>query len=277
MNLYGTNYKLVWEDHFDKGEIDPGYWDVMHYNVPGCDDRPAWRKRENCTIEDSELVIRAKIEENGDYSSGMLRGHGHLAYKYGYAEIRAKLPISGKGIWPGFWMVRPQFNGQKRGGPEIDVFEMFGDASTIASAMHSWWTDEVYGKHNVRHIGYFSGQGITNKISPADGSKFSDGYHTIGFEWTPELAAFYMDGEPYCTVRIDNPIMEVFHEPIYFIISMAFGLKFLAAPEEDRTDPIEYRVDYIRLYQNEDGKMYHIGEDKELREITDPYALSELK
>ena len=275
MNLYGKNYKLVWEDHFDKGEIDPGWWDVLHYNVPGCFDRPAWRKRENCTIEDSNLVIRAKIEENGDYSSGMLRGHGHLAYKYGYAEIRAKLPKPGKGVWPGFWMIRPDYNGVKGPMPEIDVFEMFGNDAYIECCLHSWWKDSVYGKG--KHISYFSGNGINNKISPADGTTFSEGYHTIGYEWTPEFAAFYMDGEPYYTVRINDEFMEVFHEPLYFIISMAFGLKHLAAPEEDHADPIEYYIDYIRLYQNEDGKLYHVGEDKELREITDPYALSELK
>ena len=30
---------------------------------------------------------------------------------------------------------------------------------------------------------------------------------------------------------------------------MAFGLKHVAKPDEDRTEPIEYFIDYIRLYQ----------------------------
>ena len=271
MKLYGRNYKLVWEDHFDRTKIDEGFWDILHYNVPGHFGRPAWRKREACTVEDSNLVIRASIDKNGDYVSGMLRGHGHLAYKYGYAEIRAKLPKGGSGIWPGFWMVRPDFNGRSVAMPEIDVFEMFGDDSKIASAMHSWWRDA----EGTKHIGYFDN--LPNKAYLPNGSKFSDGYHTIGFEWTPLLAAFYVDGEPYCTVRIDNPLMEVFHEPIYFILSMAYGLTFLPAPEDNRTEPIEYKIDYIRLYQNEDGKLYHVGDDKELCEISDPYQFSEFK
>lgn len=273
MNLYGKNYKLVWEDHFDGPKIDEGYWDILHYNVPGHEERPAWRKRENCSVKDSMLTIKATIEENGDYASGMLRGNGHLAYKYGYAEIRAKLPKGGPGIWPGFWMCRPNYEGMPSGGPEVDVFEMFGNDAYIACNLHSWWSSETGGGH----ISYMDGQGYPKKYSFPDGSKFSDDFHTIGYEWTPELVAFFVDGEPYCTVRIDNPIFAVFQDPIYFIISMAFGLKHVSKPDDNRTEPIEYIVDYIRLYQNEDGKLYHVDENKKLCEITDPYALSEFK
>ena len=273
MNLSGKNYKRVWEDHFDGPKIDEGYWDISHYNVPGHEKRPAWRKRDNCSVKDSMLIIKATIEENKDSASGMLRGNGHLAYKYGYAEIRAKMPKGGPGIWPGFWMCRPEYKGMPSGGPEIDVFEMFGDDSYLACNLHSWWSDE----QGVRHINYLDGQGYPKKAYLPNGAKFSDDFHTIGYEWTPELVAFFVDGEPYCTVRIDNPVFAVFQEPIYFIISMAFGLVFTAKPDDDRTEPIEYIVDYIRLYQNEDGKLYHVDEDKKLCEINDPYALSEFK
>ena len=272
MKLYGKGYKLVWEDHFDGPKIDEGYWDILHYNVKGCGGRPAWRKRENCRVENSNLIIHANIEENGDYVSGMLRGNAHFAYKYGYAEIRAKLPIGGKGIWPGFWMCVPNYNGRSDVGSEIDVFEMFGDDSYIESALHSWWSVPEW-----KTSGHLSYDGWPNKISPRDGSKFSDDFHTIGYEWTPELVAFYVDGEAYGTVRIDNELMKPFHNPIYFILSMAFGLPFLSAPDDDRTEPIEYIIDYIRLYQNEDGKMYHVDDNNELIEVTDPYSLSEFK
>jgi hypothetical protein len=57
---------------------------------------------------------------------------------------------------------------------------------------------------------------------------------------------------------------------------MAYGLKHLPPPEENRTEPIEYIVDYIRLYQNEDGKLYHVDENGELCEVVNPYVLSEL-
>jgi hypothetical protein len=46
---------------------------------------------------------------------------------------------------------------------------------------------------------------------------------------------------------------------------MAFGLPFLPAPDEDRTEPIEYKIDYIRLYQDETGELYDFNEDGSIR------------
>ena len=87
VNTFGKNYKLVWEDHFDGPKIDEGYWNIYEYNVPGHDERPAWRKRANCRVEDSMLIIKGTIEDNGAYASGMLRSHDHIANQNGYAEI----------------------------------------------------------------------------------------------------------------------------------------------------------------------------------------------
>ncbi len=272
MKLQDRGYKLVWEDHFDGPKIDEGYWDIYHYHVKGYDGRPAWRKRENCRVENSNLIIRACIEENGDYVSGMLRGGGHLSYKYGYTEIRAKLPIGGDGIWPGFWLLVPEYNGRPFVETEIDVFEMFGDDLHIESAMHSLWN--IKDPQNRGHISY---PGWSRRRFLENGARFSDDYHTIGMEWTPEVVSFYVDGEAYGTIRIDNEFMQPFHSPMYFILSMAYGLRHFSKPEENRIEPIEYMIDYIRLYQNDNGKLYRVDENKDLVEITDPYSLSEFK
>jgi len=51
-------------------------------------------------------------------SRGILTTQGWFAQKYGYFEIRAKVPI-GTGVWPAFWLLADD------GGwpPEIDVLE----------------------------------------------------------------------------------------------------------------------------------------------------------
>ena len=55
---------------------------------------------------------------NNEYVSGILTTQGWFAQKYGYFEIRAKVPI-GTGVWPAFWLLADD------GGwpPEIDVLE----------------------------------------------------------------------------------------------------------------------------------------------------------
>lgn len=280
MNLYGKNYKLVWEDHFDA--IDPGYWEVKNYADAGHEGHKAWRHPNNVRIENSNLVITARIEDKdnpetgfaaGDFTSGMLRAQDTFCYKYGYAEIRAKLPLAGPGRWPGFWMCCPRYDGSG-GRCEVDVFEGFGSDAEIACNLHGWWWDPVYKASH--HINYLDGRkGYPKKHRLPDGALYSDDYHTIGYEWTPKVAQFLVDGEPYCTVDIDNPVFAAFHQPIYFIISMAFGLKHIAMPVP--TDvPCEYYIDYIRLYQNEDGHVYRTVKNAPPEEIGSIYELKTL-
>ena len=53
---------------------------------------------------------------NNEYVSGILTTQGSFAQKFGYFEIRAKIPV-GQGVWPAFWMLADN------GGwpPEIDM------------------------------------------------------------------------------------------------------------------------------------------------------------
>ena len=55
---------------------------------------------------------------NNEYISGILTTQSRFSQKYGYFEIRAKIPV-GIGVWPAFWMLADD------GGwpPEIDVME----------------------------------------------------------------------------------------------------------------------------------------------------------
>lgn len=265
INLYGKNYKLVWEDHFDGDSLNEKFWEISKYYDITRDGRKAWRKPENISTENSNLVIRARVEENSDYTSGMIKTVNRFMYKYGYAEIRAKLPKGGPGIWPGFWMCGIcEYLGKAY--PEVDVFEMFGDDRKIAANMHSWWNDAD--SKVRRHINYMDGKGYPKSIALPNAAKFSDDYHTIGYEWTPELVQFLVDGEPYTTVMISGDQWKVFHEPMYFILSMAYGLPFLPAPVWEGEDA-EYSIDYIRLYQNGDGKLYKFTEDgiKEINSV----------
>lgn len=262
MDLYGKNYKLVFEDHFDGEALSP-VWDVKNYFDIGHGEHKAWRSPKNVSLENGNLVIRGKIGENGDYTSGMIKTDKSFCYKYGYAEIRAKLPLNGPGRWPGFWLCEPHYPG-RGAGAEIDVLEMYGDDSFITCNIHGWWKDEY--NPSIHHINYLGGQNYPIKKFIPDKSRYSDDYHRFGFEWTPEVMQFSLDGIPYCTVKINTPIFAVCHKPLYFILSMAYGLKHLAAPVDDGT-PVEYFIDYIRLYQNENGHLYRIAEGRGPEEI----------
>lgn len=256
--LIKNGYKLVFEDHFEGNKLNPDVWTVVEMRQDGQGGRGAWRKKENLSVGNSVLTITARIEEDGEYTSGMINTSKSFCYKYGYAEIRAKLPLGGDGIWPGFW-TKSDYPGAAVNS-EIDIFEMFGDDTSITSTLHAWWRDRISG--DIRHISY--GAGPTSKKTLENGKRFSDQYHTIGFYWTKDFAEFAVDGIPFTHVNINNSMYESFHTPIYFIISMAFGLPFLPAPEEGRTEPIEYKIDYIRLYQNDTGVLYDVDAERKI-------------
>ncbi|MBR2043600.1 MAG: glycoside hydrolase family 16 protein [Clostridia bacterium] len=257
--LIKHGYKLVFEDHFDGEELNPDVWTVVNMRQDGHNGHGAWRKTENLSLKDSNLTITARIEDDGEYTSGMINTSKSFCYKYGYAEIRAKLPIGGPGIWPGFW-TKSDYPGAPVNS-EIDIFEMFGNDRQIEAAMHAWWRDRNY--DTVHHISY----GVGNSKKRFDGDvTFSNEYHTIGYYWTKDFAEFSVDGEVYGHMDIGNCMFSAFHTPIYFIISMAFGLPFLPAPDEKRTEPIEYKIDYIRLYQDETGVLYDVDEERRIHE-----------
>ena len=61
MNLYGKNYRLVFEDNFDAEKLDTDIWTPFDYADNTRDGKKAWRKPENVTLENGNLVIRGKI------------------------------------------------------------------------------------------------------------------------------------------------------------------------------------------------------------------------
>ena len=56
------------------------------------------------------------------YVSGMLTSQKSFSQKYGYFEIRSKIPV-GAGVWPAFWLLANNHGWP----PEIDVMEGRGE------------------------------------------------------------------------------------------------------------------------------------------------------
>ena len=262
-DLLKNGYKLVFEDHFDNGIDDKVWYKFDTHNERGHMDRAIWRNPENIYTRDSNLIIKGSIDddpENGGkkYNCGRIQIK-NFTYKYGYAEARAKIAVAGPGIWMGFWMcARERDNGVNS---EIDVAEMFGDDTRIASNIHGWWLDRNYGKQH--RFNYLDGKNYPKVKELPNGERFSDKYHNFGYYWTPDFVEFLVDGESFCRVDIKNPMFALCHSPLYFIFSMLYGSKNRPQPIEDRTEPIEFCIDYLRLYQDDKGEFFDINEKGE--------------
>jgi beta-glucanase (GH16 family) len=219
-------YKLVWEDQFNGKSLDTTKWNVRGVGAR----RIGYNSASTVKVEDGLLKLFAL--QKGDSILGSAVGTAkHFNPKYGYFECRAQLQKS-IGIWAAFWIQSPDISkgsDPAKYGSEMDIFEFFKEMEndTITHAIH--W---AYGP-NMKSVGmksYLKG--------------LSEGFHTFGFEWTPEKYSFFIDGYKFHeqTVGISNI-------PEYLILSMELPetLKSL----EHTVFPDVFLVDWVKVYQKQ--------------------------
>ena len=187
-----------------------------------------------------------------------------MSYKYGYVEIRAKMPFV-RGAWASFWTSSSGALGPKNPADysiEVDVFENFASLDTIAPNVHKWYGD---GRHTQ--------WGDEGEKYTFDSLNINDEYHIYGFEWTPEKMTMYVDDKPYFTydhsINFDEGYaanknkgasdMSGFDTQLYLIFnnhlftSSSSYLPYDGCEIYPTDLPTEYVIDYVRLYQKNDG------------------------
>ena len=106
----------TFDEEFNGPTIDRSKWNIYGPNY--YDQVTHWSK-DNLILGDGLLRIRYEkkrgLQNDGkdpsdahpretDYASGFLDTLGHFAQRYGYFEVRMKLPTA-PGLWPAFWMM----------------------------------------------------------------------------------------------------------------------------------------------------------------------------
>ena len=251
--------RLIWHDEFTAPQIDWEKWGMIH--SMNCKNRIYDNSEKHIRIEDNNLHMQ--IHRCGDsysHSEGIATRY-NMNFKYGYLEMRAKIPYR-HCAWPGFWMLgnTPFHNDNIGWFAEIDIFEVFSNKNRVSPNLHKW------GK-----AGHEMLPGVENNMERAyefkDYENLNDEYHNYGFLWDEHEMSFWIDDYCYFKSVIDDkasfvseryPTTEGFHEFMYVILNNDMFTKesewlpegFAATPEDPM--PIDYRVDWIRLYQNPD-------------------------
>lgn len=166
---------------------------------------------------------------NNEYISGILTTQGSFSQKYGYFEIRAKIPV-GTGVWPAFWLLADD------GGwpPEIDVVEgrgqLVGD-----TVMTTHW--------RIRPTGFVQHCGFDFLVPDA-----SSGFHDYGALWTQDRIVYFIDRKPVSDMKV--PIG--FDDPMYMIVNLAMGAKYFKGVgfvDADSPETVAFEIDRISAYQ----------------------------
>ena len=162
------------------------------------------------------------------------------ATQYGYFEIRMKMPDTKGGGYASWWLIGaqddtgPDGKGSLQNG-EIDVLETFFDnPGVFEPKVHGWddpnlneWSDEI-------NLKGFS-------------SNYVKEFHTYAFDWRPEGITFYVDGKE---------VAETEESPQYrmcMILSMYINSDFSGWDEPENKYPIEWLIDYVRVYKAMNG------------------------
>jgi beta-glucanase (GH16 family) len=166
---------------------------------------------------------------NNEYVSGILTSQSNFSQKYGYFEIRSKIPI-GTGVWPAFWLLADN------GGwpPEIDVMEGRGQRPGDLVMTTHW---------RIPASGFVESCGFDFSIPDT-----ATAFHHYGVLWQRDRIVYFIDRKPVSEIKA--PVG--FNDPMYMIVNLAMGSKnFEGVGFVDGMSPnsVEFEIDRISAYQ----------------------------
>ena len=178
------------------------------------------------------LTITASKQENGKWKSGLIcsvdrDGNDQQGFvqKYGYFEMRAKLP-NGPGVWPAFWLVGKD---KSSGSAEIDVLEYYGKfPSGFHTVLHYWAGSKSF------HKGF---------VTAVEKDHLTSDFHDFGVLIDENKIRFYLDHIQY--LELATP--DEFKQPMYILANLALGGGW---PIEGLETPSVLHIKHIKVFQN---------------------------
>ncbi len=236
---------VVWAQEFDGAAgsaPDPATWN-LETGAGGWGNaelQTYTTSRTNSALDGAgALVITARKEANGTYTSARLTTQGTYEPQYGRVEARIQVP-RGQGIWPAFWMLGADL--PAKGWPaagEIDVMENIGREPHL-----------VHG--TVHGPGYSGGEGISGTYRHPQGWAFADTFHTFAVDRKPGSIEWSVDGQVYHRVTRASTGGDpwVFDAPFFLVLNVAVGGQWPGYPDATTVLPQQMKVDWIRVHRN---------------------------
>ncbi|WIE76940.1 glycoside hydrolase family 16 protein [Curtobacterium sp. MCSS17_007] len=235
---------LLAADEFDGAAgtaPNPGIWrfDTGAGGWGNAEQQTYTDSRRNSALDGAgNLVITARREADGSYTSARLKTEGTFTAQYGRVEARIRIP-RGQGIWPAFWMLGADIG--QVGWPacgEIDVMENVGfEPGTVHGTMHG--------------PGYSGANGLSAAATLPNGAAWADAYHVFGVDWRPGSVTWLVDGIAQRTVtRADvGSSPWVFDKPFFVLLNVAVGGTWPGSPDATTRFPQQMLVDWVRVWQ----------------------------
>ncbi len=242
--LPDRDFELVWSDEFEgTAATSP---DATKWTFDLGTGQNGWGNNELQTYTQSaqnvaldglgNLVITARKDQFGNYTSARVKTQGIFTQKYGKIEARIKTP-TGTGMWPAFWMLGSNIDSvtwPQCG--EIDIMEQKGKFSNI-----------TYG--SIHGPGYSGGEAITTPYA-LQNDRFDNNFYVYAIEWNADKIDFFVNDYLYKRITpADAPGEWVYNQPFFLIMNVAVGGNFGGPPNSNTPFPGSMYIDYVRVYK----------------------------
>lgn len=270
-------YTFVWGDEFDGNALDASKWGFSS-SISAESSFKLSRDSKAVNVSDGLLKLTAYREFDPDNNQVQavapytVESKKYVNFQYGYLEMRARIPF-GAGAWPSLWLsgacgtnseavVSNLFNNgdiyPANFSAEFDIVEY----TKLQPNFHKWFYDttDVTGIEGVSNMHSSLGGAYAAKDEKLPTSDLyldvsqSYVYQTIAFDWTPTDITIYINGQELLhynwkeSVQLDGfNDMTDFLNPVF--IRLNNHLEPSNIPSDFSTLPIEYYIDYVRLYQ----------------------------
>ncbi len=226
------NLKLVWSDEFNGTTLDASKWQPC----------PEWARQggsywsnDNYELNGSGKLKLKVTERNDSVFCGAIRTRNLFSKKYGYFEVKCKVPQM-QGGWAAFWMM-PMRNlpgNSGNDGTEIDIFE----------SINGW-------NGKINHALHWDGYGADHQKQPFSMNRpdlYDDQYHVFGVKWTPQEYIFYIDNQE--TWRTSAGGVSDVEQYLKLTMEVSDG-SWAGSWSNQKAKPIYWLVDYVRVYNHE--------------------------
>jgi beta-glucanase (GH16 family) len=227
-------WKLVWEDDFTGNGLPRNWTSLVSGNGFG-DESLAWFGSNNATLTGHGGLVITADKGASEYTCW----YGPCKYisadistsfaqEYGRFEARIKLP-SGRGLWPGFWMIPQPTKADPELPGEIDILEVNNQ--------------NPYKVSGYAHDGPIFSYEAKKYLAQPPSSQF----HIYGVDWTSTGITWTLDGKSYGHINAykDWP----FDRPFIMLLTLAVGGTWAGSPTASTVFPAEMQVSWVRVYK----------------------------
>jgi beta-glucanase (GH16 family) len=244
-------WKLAWSDEFDQdGAPNPANWGFEKGFVRN--EELQWYQPDNATVANGLLTIAAQKQQvlnpnyvagssswktsrqYAQYTSTSMTTSGKHAFTYGRFEVCAKIDTR-QGSWPAFWSLGSGVSWPASG--EVDIMEYYAKDVRANVCKPSGSTCDWSGS-------------VAQPLS-SFASDWANSFHLWAMEWDSTNLVLYLDDKSVYPFKVSSAVSSgtnpyVGHS-FYVLVNLAIGAN--GGDPTNTTFPLDYLVDYVRVYQ----------------------------